>query len=180
METHEPTDPSARVSALEREHGPTLRRYARSLCGDPDWASDAVQDAFLRLLRHPDEAQAGAERPWLFRVCRSRIIDRWRKEGRMSLTAEFPDDLSTASPEPSPAATAERADAVARLLALVDTLPPAQREVVRLRFQGDLSYQEIAGVTARTVSHVGVLLHEALKTLRQRARSEGLSTAQGA
>jgi len=180
METHEPTDLSARVETLEREHGPALRRYAQSLCGDPDWARDAVQDAFLRLLRRPDEAPSGAERPWLFRVCRSRVIDRWRKEGRMSLTADLPDSIRAVSPEPSPAATAERADAVARLLALVETLPPAQREVVRLRFQADLSYQEIAGVTARTVSHVGVLLHEALKTLRQRARGEGLSTAQGA
>jgi RNA polymerase sigma-70 factor (ECF subfamily) len=47
-------------------------------------------------------------------------------------------------------------------------LPVNQREVVRLKFQNQLSYEEIAAVTSLSVSNVGFLLHTALKTLRLR------------
>lgn len=91
----------------------------------------------------------------------------------MTSSDAWPEGAAATATGPSPAVSAELADTTARLLALVDTLPPAQREVVRLRFQADLSYKEIADVTAKTVSHVGVLLHEAMVTLRRQARAEG-------
>jgi RNA polymerase sigma-70 factor (ECF subfamily) len=50
----------------------------------------------------------------------------------------------------------------------LDLLPPKQREVVRLKFQAQLSYEEIAAITSLSVSNVGVLLHTAIRTLRQR------------
>jgi DNA-directed RNA polymerase specialized sigma24 family protein len=40
--------------------------------------------------------------------------------------------------------------------------------VVQLKFQDDLSYQQIAEIMQTTANNVGVLLHTALKTLRQR------------
>jgi len=50
------------------------------------------------------------------------------------------------------------------------TLPPRQQEVLQLKFQNDLSYQEIAEITKTTANSVGVLIHTALGTLRQRYR----------
>ena len=47
-----------------------------------------------------------------------------------------------------------------------DALPPNQREVIRLKFQNDLSYREIAEVTQLTETNVGFLLHTGLKKLR--------------
>lgn len=66
-----------------------------------------------------------------------------------------------------PAQAAEDHDQQDHLLSLVAALPCNQREVVQLRFQGGLAYKEIAEVTGHSVSHVGVLLHEAIKHLRQ-------------
>jgi RNA polymerase sigma-70 factor (ECF subfamily) len=43
-----------------------------------------------------------------------------------------------------------------------------QQEVIQLKFQNDLSYQQIAEIMQTTANNVGVLLHTALKTLRQR------------
>jgi RNA polymerase sigma-70 factor (ECF subfamily) len=51
-------------------------------------------------------------------------------------------------------------------LALVDSLSPNQREVIRLKFQSDLSYKEIAEITQLSVTNVGFLLHTGLKKLR--------------
>ena len=40
--------------------------------------------------------------------------------------------------------------------------------MLQLKFQNDLSYQETSEITKLSVSHVGVLIHTALKTLRAR------------
>lgn len=61
----------------------------------------------------------------------------------------------------------ERKEAMQRVMGALDTLPEKQREAVLLKFSGDLSYQEIADVLGTSVSNVGVLLHTALKNLRQ-------------
>lgn len=59
-------------------------------------------------------------------------------------------------------------EATGFLLQIVGTLPPRQQEVIQLKFQSDLSYQQIAKIMQTTANNVGVLLHTALKTLRQR------------
>ena len=43
-----------------------------------------------------------------------------------------------------------------------------QQEAIQLKFQNDLSYQQIAEIMQTTANNVGVLLHTALKTLRER------------
>ena len=54
------------------------------------------------------------------------------------------------------------------MLALLDTLPPNQREVIRLKFQNGFSYQEISRISGHSVSNVGYLIHAGIKTLRGR------------
>lgn len=153
-------------TALERYEGP-LMRYAVGIAGDVDQARDAVQETFLRLCQHSPELLEDHLAPWLFTVCRRRLIDVQRKENRMTAL----DDTQLArqlTPEPSPDEVAANRDASDRVGDILATLPPNQREVVRLKFQQQLSYQEIAEVTSLSVSNVGFLLHTALKTLRQR------------
>ena len=62
----------------------------------------------------------------------------------------------------------EQKEAAGFLLRIVATLPPRQQEIIQLKFQNDLSYRQIAKIMQTTVNNVGVLLHTALKTLRQR------------
>jgi RNA polymerase sigma-70 factor (ECF subfamily) len=49
----------------------------------------------------------------------------------------------------------------------VDRLRPNQREVVRLKFIHECSYQEIAGITGLSVGNVGFIMHHAIKKLRE-------------
>ena len=72
------------------------------------------------------------------------------------------------SEQPMPFDRLEQKEATGFLLQIVGTLPPRQQEVIQLKFQNDLSYQQIAEVLQTTANNVGVLLHTALKTLRQR------------
>ena len=72
--------------------------------------------------------------------------------------------------QPMPFKRIEEREACGFLMKIVATLPSRQQEVLQLKFQNDLSYREIAEITKTTANSVGVLLHTALKTLRQRYR----------
>jgi RNA polymerase sigma-70 factor (ECF subfamily) len=151
-------------SVVERFSG-ALTRYSASITRDVESARDVVQDAFFRLSREDRERVEDHLAPWLFRVCRNRALDHCRKEGRMRpLENAFLDEARAAGP--SPAAEAERSDTAEQVFAVVEALPPNQREVVRLKFQNDLSYKEIAEATGLSVSNVGFLIHTALKNIR--------------
>ncbi|MDD5348773.1 MAG: RNA polymerase sigma factor [Chthoniobacteraceae bacterium] len=149
---------------LERFERPLIQ-YATSIAGTEDRARDIVQDTFLRLAQQgPLEPERLA--PWLYTVCRNRAIDLKRKENRIVAMNED-SHPEPASSEPSPAArleAKEQADCLGRLLL---RLPENQREVLRLRFQCDLSYREISEITQLGEGNVGFLLHTGIKTLRQ-------------
>jgi len=153
-------------ATLERHEG-SLLRYAASITGDAERARDVVQETFLKLCGEDREKLDGRLTKWLFTVCRNRAIDVQRKEKRMTALTEM--DLETReSAEPSPSLAAEQNESASELLRLLDGLPPNQREVIRLKFQSDLSYAEISRVTNLSVSNVGFLIHTGIKTLRQR------------
>ena len=69
-------------------------------------------------------------------------------------------------------AAMEKEQQLADVLKILTTLPANQQEVIRLKFQGDLSYSEISRITNLTVSNVGFLLHTGLKTIREKVQSE--------
>ena len=80
--------------------------------------------------------------------------------------------MTTLSAEPPAAATGpaealETKDAAAAVLARLAGLPANQQEAVRLKFQNQFSYREIGEVMGLSESHVGVLIHLALKSLRR-------------
>jgi RNA polymerase sigma factor (sigma-70 family) len=156
------------VSALSLYEGPLLR-YASRLLGDVDRARDVVQDTFLRLCREDPERLDGHLAQWLFTVCRNRALDVQKKDGRVQ-----PLDERTLAeqraPTPGPARLLEQREDLQAVRGVMATLPASQQEVLRLKFEGGLSYQEIAAVTGLSVSHVGVLLHNAIKAIRERVR----------
>ncbi|MDB6173217.1 MAG: polymerase, sigma-24 subunit, subfamily [Chthoniobacteraceae bacterium] len=154
---------------LDRYERP-LVRYAQSIVGDLESARDVVQEAFIQLAegRGP-VAEEGADcrrhtEAWLFTVCRNRAIDHQRKLSRIIPLNSFRDERQ--SDEPGPAAALESRELAGSLLRLMESLPANQREVIRLKFQNDLSYKEIADITQLSVTNVGFLLHTGLKKLR--------------
>ncbi len=175
---------SPEISALLDRYERPLVRYALSILRDLESARDVVQDTFIRYVRAggtggavpPATESTGSEdsdlsstpspdrvAAWLFTVCRNRALDHQRKHSRI-VPMNFPDNRATE--DPSPAACLESRDTAASLLQLLENLSPNQREVIRLKFQSDLSYKEIAEITQLSVTNVGFLLHTGLKKLR--------------
>lgn len=152
------------ISHYERQ----LLAYAcRMLGGDWQAAQDAVQETFLRLCREKRSKIQSRVQPWLFAVCRSRVIDMQRTQHSYPIDAA---EITVVDPHPdAPSAAIEEeqsSDNQNRLAMLVDRLSDRQQEVLRLRMQAGLSYREIAEVTGLTVSNVGFHLHAAVRSLK--------------
>jgi RNA polymerase sigma-70 factor (ECF subfamily) len=157
-------------AAVDRYASP-LTRYAALITGDLEHARDVVQDTFVRLCAEKPGCVNSHLAQWLFTVCRNRALDVQRKESRMKPLSEVEMD-SQASSDPSPANHAEQRETACQVLGLLAQLPKNQQEVVRLKFQNGMSYQEIGKITNLTVSNVGFLLHKAIKTIRQQLKTK--------
>ena len=154
------------LAALDRFERPLIV-FAKSICNDLETARDAVQDTFLSLAKNPPEGDVESLAPWLFTVCRNRLLSLQRKNQRLTSmeTLTLPE---AADSSPSPADAAENRETSSQLLRLIATLPARQQELVKLKFHGGLSYRDIATATGLTVTNVGTLLHQALDTLRRK------------
>lgn len=150
--------------ALDQYEGQLLR-YAARLLGDDEAARDIVQETFLELCKTKRSKVEDKLAPWLFRVCRNRAFDMRRKEKRVqALSDEQSQNIE--SPEPNPQEVIESSQGAQALLGMVQKLPDNQKEIVFLRFQSGLSYKEISEITGHSVSYVGVLIHTAVRSIR--------------
>lgn len=170
-----PTPDATELSALLARYERPLVRYVQSITGDLDSARDVVQETFIKLARGEMRDGSGGDgearhtEAWLFTVARHRALDHHRKFSRI-----IPMPLNEDRPcgEPGPAAMLEQQESATSLFRLLDALTPNQREVIRLKFQNDLSYREIADITHLSVTNVGFLLHTGLKKLRELLREQ--------
>ena len=165
-----PDDAELDFAALLQRFEMPLLRYATRIIGDVERARDVVQETFVQLQRTTRDEHDNAPAKWLFTVCRNRALNVCRKERRLAFLDEQVLEAEPAT-EPWPNEQLEHKEARSFALRIIETLPPRQQEVLQLKFQSDLSYAEIAAVTQLSVNHVGVLIHTALKTLRQRYAS---------
>ncbi len=160
------------TSILARYERPLLA-YASRSCGDLETARDAVQDTFLALIKERPSGELEALAPWLFTVCRRRLIDYHRKSQRLqtmdttATLASTPDEAAT-----TPSESLARKDDANLLQRLIAQLPPRDREVVLLKFASSLSYQDIAAATGLSVGNVGYILHHAVQSLRSQFQAQ--------
>jgi RNA polymerase sigma factor (sigma-70 family) len=157
--------------ALDQYESSLIAYTAGILNGDLERAREVVQDTLLKLYLTDPERVRENLKAWLFTVCRNRALDILRKDQRLDLGNE--DALGMAvSFEPTPAENADVQEMHARLWQMVDRLRPNQREVIRLKFMHDCSYQEIANVTGLSIGNVGFIMHTAIKKLRELMRRD--------
>jgi len=155
------------IRAVMDEYQGRLIRFAARITGDLDSARDVVQDTFLRLCREDGDKTRDHLAAWLFRVCRNRALDVRRKEGPL-MPLDEQAELRLERSSVDPMTILEASERARRIQALLSELPRSQHEVLRLRFQENLSYKEISAVTRHSVSHVGVLIHYGLQNLRRK------------
>lgn len=144
-----------------------LISYAARIIGDRERAHDVVQETFLEADMRRRGGTAEITAKWLFTVCRNRSLNVCRKERRLHFVNDAVLESSSEENE-MPSQQLEAKEASGFLLRIIATLPLRQQEVLQLRFQNNLSYNEISEIMNTSVSNIGVLIHTALKELRRR------------
>ncbi len=162
---------SSWISTILVEYEQPLIRYAAHITGDIERAREVVQDVFLKLCRQKPDEIGDHVAQWLYTVCRNRALDVIRKEKRMTGISDVQLDMHARS-GPEISSALEKSEQLAEVLKALQTLPANQQEVLRLKFQGDLSYLEISRVTRLSVSNVGFLIHTGLKTIREKVQPQ--------
>jgi RNA polymerase sigma-70 factor (ECF subfamily) len=139
-----------------------LVRYLIYLTARRDRVDDWIQDTWLRVLDRAAQFDGRSRfETWLFSIARNLAIDDLRRKQGVSLeSAELPPDGA------SPFLEAARSQDATRLAAALDVLEPVYREALLLRFQEDLSLQEISQVTGAPVPTVSTRIHRGLARLR--------------
>ena len=164
-------DPQWVRAAVDRYERPLLSYALRIVGGgDVERARDCVQETFAKLCDQPPANVNGHLGPWLYTVCRNAALDVRRKARReMALVETAADETiaSLSSTTPSPDRVAEAKDATSQVLKLLARLPESQQEVIRLKFQHQMSYREISRITGQSETNVGFLIHRGIKSIRE-------------
>jgi RNA polymerase sigma-70 factor (ECF subfamily) len=156
------------LEALVEQYQYRLVRYLIYLLGRRDVVDDLVQETWLRVLERGSSYDGKSRfEPWLFRVARNIAFDAMRQR-RMSGVDSNADGVrpAPASDDASPFTIAARTEDADRLARSLDTLEPVYREALVLRFQEDLSLQEISAIVGAPVSTVASRIYRGLATLR--------------
>ena len=143
-------------------------RSALAITGDPEAASDLLQDVFLRLYRFAGRVDTTRPLPpWLYRMTANLAYTWVKRDRRWLQPLEDLADWLAGSALNLPYETAEKMDDWGRVQQAVQTLPISQRVVVVLYYLDDLSLQEIAGVLSVPVGTVKSRLHYGRLALRK-------------
>jgi len=151
-----------------------LVRYLIHLLGRQEHVEDLVQETWLRVLERGRQYDCRWRfEAWLFTIARNLALDLLRKKQNPSL-AELPETGNEAVPpspaEPSPFEAAARSEA--RLASALTALAPIYREALLLRFQEDMSLQEIANIVQAPVTTVSSRIYRGLAVLRAHLETE--------
>jgi len=160
------------LRALVGQYQYRLVRYFIYLLGKRDPVDDLVQETWLRVLER-GRSYDGRSRfePWLFTIARNLAIDHMRKKRMSSIDVDESleqelEALTPVSNAPSPFEQAARTEDAQRLAHSLQMLEPIYREALVLRFQEDLSLQEMAAVIGASVSTVSSRIYRGLAALR--------------
>jgi RNA polymerase sigma-70 factor (ECF subfamily) len=159
----------AAIAELVDAYASTLYRVAYSVLRNSADAEDAVQETYLRVLRHKAELpEIRDARVWLVRIVWNVVLDRKRR----SKTRPETDDIAdVARMLPAMGLTAEEravsAQRHAQVLRAVEQLPEKEQRVLVLSAFEELSSVEIAGVLGTTESTVRSRLFRARNLLAE-------------
>ena len=174
-----------------------LYRFCRSRVGNETDAEDLAEEIFIKVMRAVPgfewrplppltsnvrgaaggggtAAQGGPAEPpeerspfraWLFRIARNHIISHYRRSALRTTVGEVPDWIVDG--HRGPAELAETSITIQEIFAAVEQLPPAQREVIQLRFGAGMTVAETAEALEKNETNVKVLQHKGVKRLKE-------------
>jgi RNA polymerase sigma-70 factor (ECF subfamily) len=182
-DAHDEHDRARRFRDAALPHLDDLFTFAHYLMRNVADAEDAVQECYLRALRHFDSYRGPAMKPWLLAILKNVCKAEFARRSTAPAPSECDDAEPTAEqppiwqqPQSSPEAELLRQWDDQTIRRLVAALPQPFREVIVLREINNLSYREIAEIAGVPVGTVMSRLARARTMLRAAWNTEEGST----
>lgn len=155
-----------------RKYLTRVYHYLLARVGDTAEAEDLTGRVFLDALESLPNYRAGTPlTAWLFTIASRRAADHHRRKARQAQrglrTIGLEDEENQPASSPDPLDQVIRNERLARLRDLFRNLPDSDQELLRLRFAGGLTFEEIARVTHRKESAVKMALYRLLERLEK-------------
>lgn len=167
-------------------HYPAAARFIFQLAHDFTWedVEDINQEVFLSVIKNLHSFQGHSRfQTWVFRIAANKARDHWErrqaaKRGGGQVTLRLHPDPSDDAPpldapshQPGPDASLMNAERAALLNQALNRLDEPCREIIQLRYFGDLGHEEIAGLLKLNPKTVSSRLSKCLDRLQPLART---------
>jgi len=149
------------VEAWADKFGKEIHAYLWRMLGDAQDADDALQETFLRVLRHRRAAPILEPRAWLYTIAGNVARSQLRRRRTEGERRAMP-DIDVAAPD----GVAEM-DRVAAVRRVVESLPSKQRQALVLRRYQGLSYDEVARVLGGSAQAARANVYQAVLKLKK-------------
>jgi RNA polymerase sigma-70 factor (ECF subfamily) len=175
---------SVAMETLFLRYRQSVYSWLLRMTGDAAEAEDIYQDVWLKVIRHAADYRSGSFRAWLWQIVRNKATDRMRKmspslildspisaegEGEETIVDQLSDDRAADA-----LMQIEEVERQRVVCEAIEALPMAQREVVLLRINGELSFKEIADMLAAPMGTVLARMHKAVKSLKDTLAKKGI------
>jgi RNA polymerase sigma-70 factor (ECF subfamily) len=156
----------AAFSELYEEYFDKIYRYITLKIGDRMEAEDITQQVFLNALRSiaSFKWRGISFSAWLFRIAHNQVVDYFRKKSKRP---SVPLENARVAAGDDPEMVAERNLDMEDLIRASHELTDLQREVISLRFAGDLRIAEVARIMGKSEGAIKALQHSAIAALRK-------------
>ena len=166
-------DPSEFAAGNERSlraavaaYSPRLLPLVRAFARDPDDADDLLQLTWIRAYEKRSTYAGGSLLAWLYAICRSVCITRYRT------ARNRPDLLERLANEPARLAIVDDGPDVDGILSTIEQLPDRQRDAIVYRLIEGRSTRETAELMGCAEGTVKALLHHAVQRIRTVLKEE--------
>ena len=154
------------LSTLYTFYFPRVYRYVAGRVRSTQDAEDVTEEVFLRLVANLKRFEwrglpFGA---WVFRIARNEVVSHVRRQRRRGTPAQLSETIPDERQDH--AAAYEQQATIEVVREATSKLPPAQRDVISMRFGAGLTVAETAAVLNKTQNNVKVLQHKAIARLK--------------
>jgi RNA polymerase sigma-70 factor (ECF subfamily) len=156
----------ATLAALYDEYYDKIARYVFVRLGNRTEAEDITGEVFLKALESLGsyKERGVPMQAWLFKIAHNLVVDYFRKSAKRKTV---PVDTVQVVDEMDPQAVAETNIEFARVSNAMEQLTPSQRQVLQLRFFGELTSEEVGRIMNKSDGAVRELQSAAIKSLRK-------------
>ena len=164
--------------ALLLRHKDRIYRFINMKVRDGALAQDIFQDAFIKIvntLKAGNYNEEGKFLPWAMRIAHNLVIDYFRKNNKVKLISESSsqrDDFNIFHTIKQQDASIQdqitKGELESQMVELVEYLPEAQRDILRMRIFKEMSFKDIAELEGISINTALGRMRYALINLRRK------------